>query len=99
MADNSNPRVALIEQRLQAALHPTKITIIDDSPKHAGHAGAKASGGGYFTIEVIAADFANKSAVARHRMIYTALGDAMQTEIHALSIKAQTPEEAATQLQ
>lgn len=86
-------RSEMIEQRIQAALQPTKLVIEDNSAQHAGHAGAKATGGGYFNIEVVSPMFQGKSAVARHRMIYAALGDAMQKEIHALSIKAFSPEE------
>lgn len=94
MTDPESPRVTLIKQRIKQAINPEKFTIIDDSAQHAGHAGAKASGGGHFSITVVAASFEGKSSVARHRMIYAALGDAMQTDIHALSIRALTPEEA-----
>lgn len=88
-------RVKLIKQRLKEALKPKKLTVVDDSHLHAGHAGAKESGGGHFSIEVVSENFQDKSAIERHRMIYVALGDAMGTDIHALSISAQTPEEAA----
>lgn len=87
-------RVKLIKQRLKEALAPKKLTVVDDSHLHASHAGAKESGGGHFSIEVVSANFQDKSAIERHRMIYVALGDAMGTDIHALSINAQTPEEA-----
>jgi BolA protein len=90
-----SPRVKLIKQRLKEALTPKKLTIIDDSEQHSGHAGAMESGGGHFSIEVISEQFQEKSAIERHRMIYVALGDAMGTDIHALSISAKTPEEVA----
>ncbi|SDQ54972.1 transcriptional regulator, BolA protein family [Paraburkholderia fungorum] len=87
-------RAALIEARLAAALAPVaSIQITDDSAQHAGHAGASA--GGHFTVTIVAAAFAGKPRVARHRMVYDALADAMQRGIHALAITAYTPEEFA----
>lgn len=85
-------RIALIEIRLRAALAPRDLEITDESAQHAGHAGAK-SGGGHFAVVVVSPNFSGKSLVERHRMIYDALGDAMHREIHALSIKALTPDE------
>ncbi|ASV99406.1 BolA family protein [Paraburkholderia aromaticivorans] len=85
-------RAALIEARLAAALAPVvSIQITDDSAQHAGHAGASA--GGHFSVTIVAAAFAGKARVARHRMVYDALADAMQRGIHALAITAYTPEE------
>ncbi|WCM21576.1 BolA family transcriptional regulator [Paraburkholderia bryophila] len=87
-------RAALIEARLGAALAPVaSLTITDDSAQHAGHAGASA--GGHFSVTIVAAAFAGKARVARHRMVYDALADAMQRGIHALAITAYTPEEFA----
>jgi len=87
-------RAALIEARLSAALAPVEsIRITDDSAQHAGHAGAAA--GGHFSVTIVAAGFAGKARVARHRMVYDALADAMQRGIHALAITAYTPEEFA----
>jgi len=87
-------RAALIEARLSAALAPiASIQITDDSAQHAGHAGAAA--GGHFSVTIVAAAFAGKPRVARHRMVYDALADAMQRGIHALAITAYTPEEFA----
>jgi len=77
---------------LLGALQPTQIEIIDDSHKHAGHEGAR-SGGGHYTLHIVSAQFAGKPTLARHRMIYSALGDMMKHDIHALNIKAYTPEE------
>ena len=85
-------RVQDIENKLREALSPESMDVIDDSHKHAGHAGVK-SGGGHFDLTIVSARFAGQSTVVRHRMIYDALGEMMQTEIHALSIKAFTPEE------
>lgn len=86
-------RVALIEERLRAALAPDTLDIIDDSVAHAGHAGAR--DGGHFTVRIVSAAFAGKTLIQRHRLIYAALADLMHRDIHALSIsKAQTPDEA-----
>ena len=87
-------RAALIEARLAAALAPVESNhITDDSAQHAGHAGASA--GGHFSVTIVAAAFAGKARVARHRMVYDALADAMERGIHALAITAYTPEEFA----
>ena len=83
-------RIAEIKSRLEYALSPTHIDIIDESHMHAGHAGA-ASGAGHFSITVISDKFTGKSAIQRHRMVYLAVDDLMQTEIHALSINALAP--------
>jgi BolA protein len=80
-------RIAMIEQRLRNALSVDSIEIVDESHLHVGHPGA-ASGGGHFQVTIVADNFDGLSTLARHRLIYDALGDAMQTEIHALSIKA-----------
>ena len=85
-------RVETIEARLASALSPESLDIIDDSHKHAGHAGAK-SGGGHFDLTIVSEQFTGLNTVMRHRLIYDALGEMMQTEIHALSIKAYSPEE------
>jgi BolA protein len=83
-------RITKIEERLHNALTIDSIQIIDESHLHIGHAGA-ASGGGHFHVTIVAEDFEGLPTLARHRLIYDALGDAMQTEIHALSIKAFDP--------
>ncbi|MEW5944075.1 MAG: BolA family protein [Pseudomonadota bacterium] len=75
-----------------AALAPEHLEIADDSAKHAGHEGAK-GGGGHYRLTIVSAQFAGTTTVARHRMIYNALGDMMHKEIHALGIKAYAPGE------
>ena len=90
-----NDRVALIENRLKEVFSPVTLAIVDESAKHAGHAGAR-SGGGHFIVDIVSDSFEGKNLIQRHRLIYEALGDAMQSEIHALSIKAKTPAEAGT---
>lgn len=82
--------VALLRQRL-AVLQPESITIVDDSHRHAGHAGAR--DGGHYQLQIVAQVFAGKSTIARHRIIYDAAGDLMRGRIHALSICAEVPGE------
>ena len=79
---------------LKAALQPLKLEVVDESHKHAGHAGARESGGGHFAVTIVSSQFAGKGLLERHRLGYDALGDTMRREIHALSIRALTPEEA-----
>lgn len=81
----ASDRVALITERLTLALKPSFLEVIDESALHAGHAGAK-DGRGHFAITIKSAAFDNQSRVHCHRLIYTALGDLMQTDIHALGI-------------
>lgn len=85
-------RVETIRRRLTAALAPIALDIEDESHRHAGHAGAR-DGRGHFRVRIVSAAFEGQSAIARHRAVYAALGDLMQTDIHALAIEARTPEE------
>lgn len=87
-------RVAQIEQRLRAGLAPLRLEIVDESALHAGHAGARESGGGHFAVTIVSAAFAGQSLLARHRLVYDALGEVLRREIHALSIRALSPDEA-----
>ena len=85
-------RIDMIRSRLERELQPIALDIVDESARHAGHAGA-ASGGGHFIVNITAAAFQDKTPIQRHRQVYDALGDIMHSEIHALSIQARTPEE------
>lgn len=87
-------RPAAIRAALADALAPERLEVLDESHKHVGHEGAR-DGRGHFAVTVVSAGFAGKLPLARHRMVYAALGDMMQTDIHALTIKALTPDEAA----
>jgi len=89
MIDNSK-RIPRIKQLLIDGLNAESVEVIDESHKHAGHAGAK-TGLGHFEVHIVADAFADKSLLQKHRMVYEALGDMMQKDIHALSIKASTP--------
>ena len=73
-------------------LEPVLLDIVDESHKHAGHAGVR-DGGGHFVLSITSSQFFGKNTVARHRMIYSALGEMMKGEIHALTIHANTPDE------
>ncbi|MGH6895305.1 MAG: BolA family protein [Geminicoccaceae bacterium] len=84
-----------IRQRLTAALAPSHLALVDQSAQHAGHAGARPEGESHFQLTIVAQAFAGKRRLERQRMVFVALGDLMQTDIHALSITALTPEEAA----
>ena len=85
-------RVERIRAALEAAFAPQSLDVIDDSHKHAGHAGAR-DGRGHFSVDIVSPAFAGMSPLARHRAVYAALGEMMDTDIHALSIRASTPEE------
>jgi BolA protein len=76
-----------------AALKPHTLDIRDDSAKHAGHAGARA-GGGHYQLHIVSDAFAGLTTLARHRLVYSALGELMQVRIHALGITAKTPQES-----
>ena len=92
MPDTYPDRVTMIRERLTEALAPQDIDVEDVSHENAGHEGAK-SGGGHFNLLIVSDAFNGQSPIKRHRMIYDALGEAMKHEIHALSIRAYTPEE------
>ena len=87
-------RVAAIRRALEAALAPLSLEIEDESHRHAGHAGA-ADGRGHFRVDIVSAAFAGLSPIARHRAVYAAMGELMTTDIHALAIRARSPDEAA----
>ena len=86
-------RPAAIRAALEAALAPLSLEVLDESHKHAGHAGAR-DGRGHFAVSIVSEAFAGLAPLARHRRVYAALGDLMDTDIHALSIHARTPAEA-----
>ena len=90
-----NPaRVERIRALLEQALSPLSLEVSDESHKHAGHAGAR-GGQGHFGVDIVSTAFAGKLPLARHRLVYAALGDMLQTDIHALAIRARAPDEAA----
>jgi BolA protein len=86
------PRPERIRQQLQDALRPDHLELIDDSHLHAGHAGAR-DGRGHFRLRIVASQFAGLRTLQRHQLVYRALQEMMQTDIHALSIEALAPDE------
>jgi BolA protein len=93
MIDNSERML-----RMRAALSslaPSELEVVDDSHKHVGREGAR-DGRGHFSVDITSAIFEGLAPLARHRRVYAALGEMMQTDIHALSIVARTPAEAAS---
>jgi BolA protein len=82
-------------ERIRAALaqlDPAQLELVDESHQHAGHEGAR-DGRGHFRVRIVAAQFEGRAPLARHRLVYAALGDLMQTDIHALAIDARAPHE------
>ncbi len=86
-------RAERIVEELRKALHTDQVELVDESHLHAGHAGAR-EGKGHFRVRVVSADFAGLRTLQRHQLVYRSLGEMMQTDIHALSITALTPDEA-----
>lgn len=92
-ASELNPaRIASMRELLATELAPAQLDIIDESHKHAGHAGAR-DGRGHFRVHIVAAAFAGLSPVKRHQRVYAALGAMMQTDIHALALETRAPDE------
>ena len=80
-------------RRRLATLEPTQLELVDESAAHAGHAGATAGGDTHWRLSITSKSFAGRNNVARHRLVYHALGDLMQNPIHALAITARAPED------
>ncbi|WP_244813498.1 BolA family transcriptional regulator [Caballeronia sp. Lep1P3] len=97
MNASAQEKIAHLEARLAAALDPQSVHIEDDSAAHAGHAGA--ASGSHYTVTIVAPCFAGKARVARHRLVYDALADEMRRSVHALAIRAYTPQEFAEQFE
>ena len=88
----SNNRLKLIRSALEDHLAPSKLELYDESDQHVGHAGAK-SGKGHFRICVVSQAFTGLSQINRQKLVYKALGDLMESDIHALSMSTVAPEE------
>lgn len=80
-------------RRRLAALQPQTLELIDESALHAGHAGAAPGGNTHWRLVIVSPAFAGRNTVARHRMVYDALGSLMNDPIHALAIRARAPGE------
>ena len=79
-------------ERLRAGLAAEHVVVEDESALHVGHVGAR-GGAGHYAVVVVAAQFAGLDPLGRHRAVYAAVGDMLPSEVHALSIRAFTPEE------
>lgn len=88
------PTLAELEARLVTALPGARIELTDESHLHAGHAGAR-GGAGHYRARIVGSEFTGLTRVRRHRLVYDAVADWMPHRVHALSIEALTPEEAA----
>ena len=83
---------ASIRERL-AVLEPVQLDLVDESAHHAGHAGERPGGQTHWRLTIVSPRFTGQGTVARHRMVYQALGELMQNPIHALAITARSPQE------
>ena len=94
MTDSFTGSVAAeIAARLEQALAPAQLRVINDSDRHRGHAGHDGSGESHFTVEIVAERFAGMSRIERQRAVNHALGDLLAERVHALAIKAKAPGE------
>jgi BolA protein len=84
----------IIAEKLTRAFAPAELDVIDESHKHAGHAGARPGGETHFSVHIVSQSFLGKSRIERHRMVNAALARELQTGVHALAIRATAPGEA-----
>jgi BolA family transcriptional regulator, general stress-responsive regulator len=84
-----------IREKLSARFAPTRLEIIDESHRHAGHAGARPEGETHFALTIVSAAFSGESRVSRQRLVYQTLAEELATQIHALSLTTLTPDEDA----
>ena len=93
-APSTGPVATEMLRRLNSALVPSRIELIDDSEAHRGHGGYNPSGESHFTLRIESPAFAGKSRVERQRMVYKALGELMEQRVHALTMVAKAPGES-----
>jgi BolA protein len=92
-ASETGPVATEMRRRLEEALQPTRLDLVDDSEGHRGHGGYNPSGESHFSLIIESAAFVGKSRVERQRLVYAALGDLMRERVHALTIRASAPGE------
>jgi BolA protein len=85
-----------IARKLRAELAPLELSVVDDSDRHAGHAGSRPEGETHFTVKVVSRAFAGKSRLERHRMIHALLSEELSSRVHALAITAEAPAERSS---
>jgi BolA protein len=83
-----------IRRKLAEALRPLRLEIVDDSGRHAGHAGARPEGETHFRVAVVSAAFAGLSKLERQRLVYGVLAEELRNRVHALELETLTPDEA-----
>lgn len=83
----------LLRRKLEAAFQPLKIEIIDESAKHAGHAGARPGGETHFRVTIVAAAFAGQNRLARQRRVNEVLAEELKGGVHALAMTVLAPGE------
>lgn len=83
-----------IHRKLTEALAPSRLDVVDESHRHAGHAGARPEGETHFNVTVVSSAFEGKSRVERQRMVYALLADELAERVHALALTTRTPQEA-----
>lgn len=83
-----------IREKLTASLNPLRLEVVDESHRHAGHAGARPGGETHFRVEIVAAAFQGKTRLERQRLVYAVLKEEMSQQIHALSLVTRAPGEA-----
>jgi BolA protein len=86
---------ARMERKLTDAFAPERLTIVDDSHKHAGHSGWREGGETHFRVEIVSQAFAGQSRVARQQAVYATVAQELQERVHALQLRTLTPEEDA----
>ena len=87
-----------IREKLTRAFAPAALEIVNDSGRHAGHAGSPGTGESHFSVKVVSASFAGKTRIERHRMVNQVLAEELKGKIHALAVSALTPEERSRPL-
>ena len=88
----TSPRADRIKSVLEHAFAPARVTVLDDSARHASHAGAR-DGAGHFAVRIESQEFTGRSRLERHRLVYQALAELLPREIHALNIEAVSPDD------
>jgi BolA protein len=87
-----------IREKLTKAFAPSALEVVNDSHRHAGHAGSPGTGESHFSVKVVSPAFAGKSRLERHRMVNDVLAEELKGKIHALAVSALTPEERSRPL-
>ena len=92
-AASTGPVATEMLKRLDRALSPSRVSLVDDSEKHRGHGGYNPAGESHFSLAIESAAFTGRSRVERQRLVHAALGDLLHERVHALSIRATAPGE------